>query len=543
MLNPSQIRSRRFSSTARGTYRSEEVDAFVEEVAVSYEQMFQENAELVKRLNQLAERVDEYRKDEDSIRAAILTSQKVADQITREAQQSALEKTQQADAYYEEMVSKARDEAQETIDSAQRKADGIVAEAQMKAQLAEKEARQQAEELLQSAKKESADTIERIADEIRTETITLDMIKKDAASFKEELITQYKRHIAFVEELPAVVAGMTQQDERPVQNEEPLTEGGITAEDTTAEEAQPYQQQPGEAGEPAAQEEPDIFAAMKAKAMSEPSADEAAFGADELPASAEEAEDTEASGADAAEREAAAEAAFATEMYDETFGEQAVRQETPDDAAQTIADSAQPVDESESDEEDDLRADNGLETDEDETDIDESEDEDIDEDDTDGDEDADEDDLDTEDEDIDEDDADGEDEDADEDDLDTEDEDIDEDDTDGEDEYADEDDLDGDDEDIDEDDTDGEDEDMDDDDMDEDDEDDNGEDADDGDTDTAGGFRISLDDFDDDSEPDSRRPSLSDFETVQFDEEEDEDPGDHDGGDSPPPRFRGFFKK
>jgi len=496
MLNPSQIRSRRFSSTARGTYRSEEVDAFVEEVAVSYEQMFQENAELVKRLNQLAERVDEYRKDEDSIRAAILTSQKVADQITREAQQSALEKTQQADAYYEEMVSKARDEAQETIDSAQRKADGIVAEAQMKAQLAEKEARQQAEELLQSAKKESADTIERIADEIRTETITLDMIKKDAASFKEELITQYKRHIAFVEELPAVVAGMTQQDERPVQNEEPLTEGGITAEDTTAEEAQPYQQQPGEAGEPAAQEEPDIFAAMKAKAMSEPSADEAAFGADELPASAEEAEDTEASGADAAEREAAAEAAFATEMYDETFGEQAVRQETPDDAAQTIADSAQPVDESESDEEDDLRADNGLETDEDETDIDESEDED-----------------------------------------------IDEDDTDGEDEYADEDDLDGDDEDIDEDDTDGEDEDMDEDDLDEEEEDESGEDEDDGDTDTAGGFRISLDDFDDDSEPDSRRPSLSDFETVQFDEEEDEDPGDHDGGDSPPPRFRGFFKK
>lgn len=519
MLNPSQIRSRRFSSTARGTYRSEEVDAFVEEVAVSYEQMFQENAELVKRLNQLAERVDEYRKDEDSIRAAILTSQKVADQITREAQQSALEKTQQADAYYEEMVSKARDEAQETIDSAQRKADGIVAEAQMKAQLAEKEARQQAEELLQSAKKESADTIERIADEIRTETITLDMIKKDAASFKEELITQYKRHIAFVEELPAVVAGMTQQDERPVQNEEPLTEGGITAEDTTAEEAQPYQQQPGEAGEPAAQEEPDIFAAMKAKAMSEPSADEAAFGADELPASAEEAEDTEASGADAAEREAAAEAAFATEMYDETFGEQAVRQETPDDAAQTIADSAQPVDESESDEEDDLRADNGLETDEDETDIDESEDEDIDEDDTDGDEDADEDDLDTEDEDIDEDDADGEDEDADEDDLDTDDEDIDEDDTDGEDEDMDEDDLD------------------------EEEEDESGEDEDDGDTDTAGGFRISLDDFDDDSEPDSRRPSLSDFETVQFDEEEDEDPGDHDGGDSPPPRFRGFFKK
>ena len=84
MLTPSKIKNHHFEAAGKNAYRAQSVDDFFEIVADSYEQMFKENGELVKKIGLLAERVEEYRNDEDNIRAALLTAQRMADKIMKE---------------------------------------------------------------------------------------------------------------------------------------------------------------------------------------------------------------------------------------------------------------------------------------------------------------------------------------------------------------------------------------------------------------------------------------------------------------------------
>ena len=77
MLTPAQVRNHQFSASGRGTYRAAEVDDFFASVCDSYEQMFRENGELLKKIGLLADKVEEYKSDEDNIREALLTAQRM----------------------------------------------------------------------------------------------------------------------------------------------------------------------------------------------------------------------------------------------------------------------------------------------------------------------------------------------------------------------------------------------------------------------------------------------------------------------------------
>ena len=84
MITAKEVRESVFSRSARG-YKVSEIDDFLEDVAVSIEQLCSENESLLKKMELLAAKVQEYREDEDNIRAALLTAQRSADQIVREA--------------------------------------------------------------------------------------------------------------------------------------------------------------------------------------------------------------------------------------------------------------------------------------------------------------------------------------------------------------------------------------------------------------------------------------------------------------------------
>lgn len=62
-----------------GGYRAEDVDAFIDDVQVSYDNVLKESAELKRKLAILAQKVEEYRNEEDSIRNTLLSAQKLAD--------------------------------------------------------------------------------------------------------------------------------------------------------------------------------------------------------------------------------------------------------------------------------------------------------------------------------------------------------------------------------------------------------------------------------------------------------------------------------
>ena len=89
MLTLEQIRDVTFRKAKFGGYMPEDVNDFIDEVLASYESLLQNNAELVRKLEILAKKVEEYREDEESIRTAVMSAQKLGDASIREAKHKA----------------------------------------------------------------------------------------------------------------------------------------------------------------------------------------------------------------------------------------------------------------------------------------------------------------------------------------------------------------------------------------------------------------------------------------------------------------------
>lgn len=222
MLNPETIKSKEFQTTGRGSYRSDDVDGFLSEVTASYEQMFKENGELIKKISILANKIEEYRQDEESLKEAILSAQKFADQIVRDA----------------------KDSVRGTVEAAEEKAKAITAQAQAQADAVMADAKSQAEATILNAKKEAEEILGTVNRKVTQESLAFDMLQKEASDFRAKLISMYKEHLSLVNELPALAeeqilkAEAAQQECAPVVAEEPKKTEAITEETQAGEEAE-----------------------------------------------------------------------------------------------------------------------------------------------------------------------------------------------------------------------------------------------------------------------------------------------------------------
>ena len=181
MISPQEIRSVTFDKVMRG-YRPEDVDAFLQQVAQDMEQLAADNADKEKKLYILAEKIEEYRRDEDNLKTALLNAQRMGESVIREAKQ---------------------------------KAESLLREAGIRADTLTRVAQEQSEEQQQE----------------------LERVKAEVAHFKNTLLAMYKQHIELssglpgdeeIEEAEPVVEAV-----EPVREEEPKPQ--------PAEEMQPEQ--------------------------------------------------------------------------------------------------------------------------------------------------------------------------------------------------------------------------------------------------------------------------------------------------------------
>ena len=86
MLTPQEVSSRAFAKAMMGGYNMAAVDEFLDVLTDDYTNLYKENAALKSKLKVLVEKVEEYRATEDSMRATLLTAQKMADSIVKEAE-------------------------------------------------------------------------------------------------------------------------------------------------------------------------------------------------------------------------------------------------------------------------------------------------------------------------------------------------------------------------------------------------------------------------------------------------------------------------
>ena len=87
MLTPQEVASRAFPKAVMGGYNMASVDEFLDELSDDYSALYKENAALKSKLKTLVEKVEDYRATEDSMRATLLTAQRMADSIVKEAEQ------------------------------------------------------------------------------------------------------------------------------------------------------------------------------------------------------------------------------------------------------------------------------------------------------------------------------------------------------------------------------------------------------------------------------------------------------------------------
>ena len=86
MLTPQEVSNHAFPKAVMGGYNMSSVDEFLDELTDDYSALYKENAALKAKLKVLVEKVEDYRATEDSMRATLLTAQKMADSIVREAE-------------------------------------------------------------------------------------------------------------------------------------------------------------------------------------------------------------------------------------------------------------------------------------------------------------------------------------------------------------------------------------------------------------------------------------------------------------------------
>ncbi|MBQ1507482.1 MAG: DivIVA domain-containing protein, partial [Ruminococcus sp.] len=108
MLTIDDIKNASFRKAGLGGgYNADDVDAFVDEVITSFEQLKKEKTNLVHKIDVLATRVEQYRADEETVRNALLASQKVSDACIKEAKDKAAKIVREAEAKAQSLVTDA----------------------------------------------------------------------------------------------------------------------------------------------------------------------------------------------------------------------------------------------------------------------------------------------------------------------------------------------------------------------------------------------------------------------------------------------------
>lgn len=187
MLTANDIQNIRFSKGVGG-YKSAEVNEFIDSCAQTVSALTITKNDLEKKLEVLADKLIEYRNDEDNIRTALMSAQKLGDTVVREANHKA----------------------------------GLILD----------DARIKAEKIHEEAQRN-----------IKNELKELERIKLEISNFKARMLSIYREHLSLIDVLPEVENKQEQDAETAdsveqanVQQEQMLSEDSSAKEDEETEQ-------------------------------------------------------------------------------------------------------------------------------------------------------------------------------------------------------------------------------------------------------------------------------------------------------------------
>lgn len=177
MISANDIKERKFEKAAFG-YKQEDIDDFLAELIGELDEIDAEREDLHSKIQILADKVREYRQDEEALKDALLGAQKQGHQVVAEAQQKA-----------DEIIAKAQEKAQALIDEATVQHDAAM------------------EKNRAAIEKEKENLLE---------------AQKQVSEFKKTLFDMYKSHLEMISEMPEI--DIDDEEEAPAYSSSVSTE-------------------------------------------------------------------------------------------------------------------------------------------------------------------------------------------------------------------------------------------------------------------------------------------------------------------------------
>lgn len=225
MITPSQIREKNLSTVQNGGYDKDEVNELLADVVESYEAVYNENKELYRKMEILANKIEEYRSEEDSIKTALITAQKMADRITKDAKEKAEEKLTESAATAQQTVMDAKEKADKMISEArtyvsdftkekQSAAESIINEAEGKANEAIDGAKLVAQNILNQAKQLSDELVTKAKAEKEYHENLVSKLKSESDGFKNSLMSLYQTQMEHLREMVELKPEVEEDNEK-----------------------------------------------------------------------------------------------------------------------------------------------------------------------------------------------------------------------------------------------------------------------------------------------------------------------------------------
>lgn len=233
MLTPEAIQTKEFEQSVLGGYRRDEVDSFLDEVEADYRKLYVENNELVEKLKVCLAKIEDYKKDEEFLKTAIINAQKLNETTLREIELREKEVEVSSKAKAAEIIAAAEEQAKEIMLKAEREsADAIRA------------AQERCRNEIEAEQAKSAAEIARIRSETDVEQQKLDYLHGEVSEFKNTIIELYKAHLTSISKLPDFkpseeVTVEASAAEAPVAQPEPEIVNEVAEAEATVEETNP----------------------------------------------------------------------------------------------------------------------------------------------------------------------------------------------------------------------------------------------------------------------------------------------------------------
>lgn len=205
MISSKELRQKDLEITQNG-YNIAEVDALMAESAATIDAYEKQSGDLYHKLEVLAGKIEEYRQEEDAIKTALVTAQKMADKITKESNETASLLISKSEETAKDTVANAKAESDKIISSAREYSTNLIAEKTQQAEEITNKAQDKANEVIASAKVVAQDILDQakqISDDLIAKSkaekeayeILSNTIKNDAKEFIEKIKSLYNNEL------------------------------------------------------------------------------------------------------------------------------------------------------------------------------------------------------------------------------------------------------------------------------------------------------------------------------------------------------------